>query len=400
MRFAFIFMVLYFFICNDIFAQIVFLTEKEAIENALAMNQQIKIATMKVEKQTLLKGSAVNIPNLEILIQSPDGQHFRPGFMQGFDFPTVYSQQSKLQKASIKVAESEKNVSTNVLVYNVRTAFNDILYSQQKYLTLKNQDSTFAEIINMNEIRYKVGQISALENINSQAYYRQIQFAKEQALAEFQNAKMQLAIWMGNPKDTSFKVATNYTKITDYDIKQTIDTTFAQNPIQQYYTSQKNYFGRQLKLDKNKRLPGFMVGLLNQSGSNTPFQYYLSSGVRLPIWYWAYSSKVKASKKDMDIIQSQASYANYTLLGEYTKELALYKQYTKALDYYENTGLVQSNEILRSAKESYRLGSIGYFVYLQNINQAYQIQFAYLEALKNHNKSVVALQYIKGEQKY
>lgn len=397
---AILFAIAFIYISNVSNAQIVFLTEKTAVENALQMSQQMKIANLKVEKQTALKGSTVNLPNLEILMQSPDGEHFRPGLMQGFDFPTVYGQQSKLQKSAIKVAESEKGIATNVLIYNVRTAFNDIQYAQQKFLALKNQDSTFAEIIGMNEIRFKVGQISALENINGQAYYRQIQFAKDQAQAELQNAKMQLAIWMGNPADTSFKVTNNYVKISNYEINQTIDTSFVENPIKQYYVSQKDYFNRQLKLDKNKRLPGFMVGLLNQATNNTPFQYYLSVGVRLPIWYWAYSSKIKADKKDLEIVQSQANYANYTLFGEYTKELAMYKQYTKALNYYENIGIAQSNEILRNAKESYRLGSIGYFVYLQNINQAYQIQFAYLEAIRNHNKSIVSLQYIKGEQKY
>lgn len=382
------------------FSQNTILTEKNAVENALLMNQQIKIANLKIEKQTALKGSAVNLPNLEVLIQSPDGKHFRPGLMQGFEFPTVYSQQAKLQKSNIKITESEKGITLNSLTYSVRISYNEANYTLQKYLALKNQDSTFAEILKMNEIRFNVGQISNLEKINGESYYKQIQFSKNQAFAEFQNAKMQLAILMGNPSDTSFSILKNYSKITDYEIKENLDTTFAQNPIQQYYISQKDYFNRQLKVDKHKRLPGLMVGLLNQADNNTPFRYHISAGVRLPIWYWAYSSKIKASKKDIEIINSQSNYANYTLFGEYNKELALFRQYIKALDYYENTGLIQSEEILRAAKESYRLGSIGYYIYLQNINQAYQIQYSYLESLRNHNKSIITLQYLKGDQKY
>jgi outer membrane protein TolC len=392
--------VLVILIINISIAQPTILTEKNAIENALNLNQQIKISDLKIEKQTSLKGSAINLPNLEVLIQSPNGTSFRPGFMQGFDFPTVYAQQSKLQKSSIKVAESEKGITVNSLIYNVRVAYLELKYAQQKFFAYKNQDSTFAEIITMNDIRYRVGSISNLDKINGESYYKQIQFAKNQAFVEMLNAKMQLAILMGNPLDTSFKIDNQNQKLTDYDIKESVDTSFSQNPIRQYYLSQNEYFKRQLKVEKNKRIPGLMFGLLNQAEDNTALQYYFSAGVRLPIWYWAYTSRVKAAKKDAEIIQKQANYTTYTLLGEYNKELAMYRQYLKALEYYETSGLSQSAEILRTAKESYRLGSIGYYIYLQNINQAYQIQYAYLEALRNNNKAVVTLQYLKGDQKY
>lgn len=394
------FVLLFSYVFSNTEAQNMLLTEKSCIETALQNNLQIKIADFKIEKQQKLKGSTVNLPNLEILIQAPDGKNFRPGFMQGIEFPTVYTSQNKAQKVNIKVAEAEKGISTNILIYNVRTSFNELKYATEKFNILKSQDSIFAEILNINEVRYRVGQISNLEKLNGEAYYKQIQFNKMQSKAELQNSKIQLSILMGKPNDTTYNYAGKIVKIIDYQIQNQPDTNFASNPITNYYIQQKSLNKSLLKVEQNKRIPGLMFGFLNQAESNTALRYYFSAGVRLPIWYWAYGSKISAAKKDVEIINSQSQYANYAIKGEYTKELALYKQFSAAVDYYENIGLAQSNEIIRSAKESYRLGSIGYYVYLQNINQAFQIQLSYIESLKNHNKSVLALQYLLGNQVY
>lgn len=398
--FKFIASALFVLLVSNANAQNTFLTEKICIETALQKNLQMKVADLKIEKQQKLKASTINLPNLEVLIQSPNGTHFRPGFMQGIDFPTVYTSQYKSQKNYIKVVESEKVISSNTLVYNVRTSFNDLKYATEKYTILKNQDSIFSEIVSINEIRFRVGQISNLEKLNGESYYKQIQFSKMQSQAELRNSKIQLSILMGKPNDTTFLYDGKITKIVDYEIQSQPDTSFALNPITNYYNQQKTYNNSLLKVERNRRIPGLMFGFLNQANENTDLQYYFSAGLRLPIWYWAYGSKISAAKKDIEIIDTQSKYTNYVVRGEYTKEFASYKQYASAVAYFETSALIQSNEIIRSSKESYRLGSISYYVYLQNISYAFQIQLNYIESLKNHNKAVLALQYLIGNQAY
>lgn len=375
------------------------LTEKQAVEQALANNPQTQVAALKIEKQQKLKNSAVTFENLEIIMQAPQGDQFKPAILQRFSFPTVYSSQVKIQKNNIAIAQSESEVVNNNLIFQVRTTFNSLNYLLDKYKALKRQDSIFSDIININELRYRVGQISNLEKINGEAYYKQIQFSLLQTLASLQNEKIQLAILIGRPQDTSITSAGRLTKIIDYQVNQLPDTTFETNPLTQYYRKLKISSMRQLSLEKNRRLPGLVVGYFDQStykNSNYRFQF----GVTLPIWYWAYGSKIGAAKKDIEIAQAQSKYNNFQLKGEYSKELSQLRQYSTAVQYFETVGNDQSNEIIKSARESYRLGSIGYYFYLQNLNQAFQIQLNSLEALKNYNHSIIAIQYILGEQKY
>ncbi len=375
------------------------LSEKEAIDFALANNPQMKVAGLRIEKQQKLKAGAVAFENLEIIMQAPAGDEFRPAILQRFSFPTVYTNQVKIQKNNVAIAQSEQSITTNNLIFSVRTSYNSLNYLIQKYNALRRQDSIFNDIIEINDIRYRVGQISNLEKINGEAYYKQIQFNLLQTLASLQNEKIQLAILIGRPQDTSITSAGQLVKIVDYEINQLPDTSFVTNPLTQYYDKQRLATKSVLSLERNRRLPGLIVGYFNQSNYSSS-AYRFQFGVTLPIWYWAYGSRIGAAKKDVEIIQAQSTYNNYQLKGEYSKILAQLRQYSTAVEYFETIGNDQSREIIKSARESYRLGSIGYYFYLQNLNQAFQIQQNSLEALKNYNQSIISLQYILGEQKY
>ncbi|MDX2195125.1 MAG: TolC family protein [Cytophagales bacterium] len=381
-------------------AQRIVLTEKEAIQSALQYNPLMKVSGLKIEKQEKLKSASYAIRNTELLMQAPVENEFRLGVLQTFDFPTLYSQQKGLQKYNVKMAVAEKDVTANGLVYNVRINYNDLNFLIQKYNTLKVQDSVFNDILEINEIRYSVGAISNLEKINGQAYYKQIQFKLLETITELQNSKIQLAILMGKPQDTSLYVDGTLKKIDNSRLNLNADSSFANNPITTYYYQGIKVNEKQLKVEKNRALPGITLGYLDQTNPNNDFLYRVQFGISLPLWYWTYNSKIGAAKKDLEIIKTQSQNANYNLRGEYSKALAQFRNYSNAVDYFENVGNTLASEILKSARESYRLGSIGYYIYLQNINQSFQIKLDYLQALKNYNESVITLQYLTGIQEY
>jgi outer membrane protein TolC len=383
------------FFYQGLMAQSRVLTEKQAIDLALSLNPQIQIAALKVDKQKRLKTSAYTLDNIEVILQAPQGTDYRPSILQRINFPTVYTSQSRLQKINVKLAESEQKIVSNNLIYAVRTSFNNLNYLIEKYKTLKFQDSIFSDIININEIRYRVGQISNLEKINGEAYYKQIHFNLLQTYASLQNEKIQLAILIGTPEDTTITTEGKLTKISDYEVNLIPDTTFETNPLTTFYEQNIKASKGLLQLERNKRLPGFVFGYFQQDLQTNP-RYNLQVGLTLPIWYWSYGAKIAASKKEVEISYSQSRLNNYQLKGEYSKELAQFRQYKTAVEYFETVGNIQANEILKAAKESYRLGSISYYFYLQNLNQAFQIQLNSLEALKNYNQSIITLQFLLG----
>jgi cobalt-zinc-cadmium resistance protein CzcA len=57
-------------------------------------------------------------------------------------------------------------------------------------------------------------------------------------------------------------------------------------------------------------------------------------------------------------------------------------------------GRALSAEIIKTAVKSYDAGEIGYFEYIQSIENAIQIDMEYLEYLNMYNQSVLDLNYI------
>jgi hypothetical protein len=144
-------------------------------------------------------------------------------------------------------------------------------------------------------------------------------------------------------------------------------------------------------------MPGLVVGYLNQSDAETANRFRMRYGLTVPIWFYSQNSRVKTAKNEIQIAQQQQITTDFTLNGRLNDAISSLKQYTEALNYYQNTGLGMASEIASMAKEAYRIGSIGYYNYLLNLQQVEKIRLGYLEALRNFNKSIFTIQHLKAE---
>ena len=263
---------------------------------------------------------------------------------------------------------------------------------------LQSQDSVFDDLLKVNEIRYRVGQISSLEKLNGISQYRRIQYALKVSRSELRNAKYQFNLLLGRPNDTTYIPSTALRK-SDYFFEAiTVDTAYtAKNPLLNFSFQQEGYNRNLLKVERRKRIPGAVVGFLNQGSPETPIVPRLRLGITLPIWQWTYQANINAAKKGIEIAQTQKKITAYQLSTEYAKAQADYRQFRDNVAYFETTGLLEASEILRNARESFRLGSINYYQYLQNLELSYTLRQNYLETLRNYNQSTINLIYLKGD---
>ncbi|GAL84170.1 hypothetical protein MYP_1398 [Sporocytophaga myxococcoides] len=368
-----------------------------AIQIALINHPQIKVSNLQVEQQQLLKGSTLQFYNTELLFEAPQGDELRPGILQAIDFPTVYMQQYKTQQANVNLMKADRAVNTNLIKYNVRNTYISYQYWRERFQILKNQDSILRGLLKINEVRYNVGQISILEKISGEAKYKGIELQLLQASAEFRNSRKQFLLAIGTPEDTSIVPDRTIEKFPPLILNTSSTENITNNPVYHYYQRQQDLSKRLLKLERARRMPGLIVGYLNQGDEHTSFKYRLRFGVTLPIFYWGYHSRIKAANKGIEIAENQLILGKYKLNGEYVQAVSRYRQFTQELNYYESAGLLEAAQTLKSASESYRLGSITYYVYLLNIEQAFSIELNHLEALKNYNQSITHLNYLLGD---
>ena len=106
------------------------LTETEAISKALANNRNINAASLQVRQQQQLLKSAINLPNPEFFWESPTGNFYTGSITQAIEFPSVYTNQYRLQKGQIVIAQKEKQLTEAELKYRVKLLYLEIQFSE------------------------------------------------------------------------------------------------------------------------------------------------------------------------------------------------------------------------------------------------------------------------------
>jgi len=152
-----------------------------------------------------------------------------------------------------------------------------------------------------------------------------------------------------------------------------------------------------VKLERSKLAPGLMVGYLNQGDANSEILYRYQFGLSIPIWFWTYSSKIKAAKIRFDMANSQYALAEQNLNSEYLQAVTEYKKYSESIKYFETSALKQAETIISTAAGSYNAGQISYITYMQSLNQAFEIKMNYYETVRNYNLSTIELNYLVGQ---
>ncbi len=397
MRFSCILLFSWILLFGQLRAQSRAISILEAMQLAAKNNPQVLINNLEIEREKAFRPSAYQFNDAEILFEAPTGNVLRPGILQSFDFPTTYLLRNAVFSKQIQLKEVNKEVTINYLNYRVRSVCNDFLYYQQLSRQYVKQDSILQDLLKVSQLRFDVGQISLIEKVNAESQYRRLQYKVFQAKAELIKARNLLAFLIGNPMDTSIYVSDKFERLPHNIGLLVFDTLFPQNPLTIYYQKNLELNQLSLKLTKSQLLPRIVLGYLNQGTDNTEPIYRIRFGISLPLWYWFNPAKIKAGKKQVEISQREAAYSRYTLSGELQQALNGYTQFSEALRYFEEFGLAQSNQILAAANESYRIGSISYYNYLLNIQQAFEIQVSYLDALRNYNQSIIMLQYINAQ---
>ena len=374
------------------------LTLDSAVANALRTHPQIQFSQQEVEQQKALKKGSFNLENPSIGAEAPYGQKFEIGIQQNFQNPIVYFQHSKIAKQNISLAEKDFLLSKTELLKEVKTAYLNLQFAETKVKQLIYQDSIFNNLYLASEKRFNAGDADLLEKISAEAKSKEVHNLLTQAQADLQNAQLQLQILTGV---TEKNIVTNQAlekANTNFSTFLLGDTSvFKTSPFIEYYQQNILVKKQNLRLQKTKLLPGLSIGYLNQVGAEQPENYRFRYGITIPLWFWTYNSQIKAANYQFQMANSQYAIAQKNINSEYQKALTDYKKYFESLNYYETTALKQAETIISTATRFYEAGEISYIIYMQSLNQAFEIKMNYLETVRNHNQSIIQLNYLNGQ---
>lgn len=372
------------------------LTENEAVSKALANNKNIQAASLQVKQQQQLLRSAINLPNPDFFFESPTGKFYTGSITQSFEFPTVYSNQYRLQKQQIGVAQKEKQLTEAELKYRVKVLYLEIQYADSLASQLYIQDTLY-EKIKLSAIRqFRAGQIDYLQQTFAETQYGEIHNQYQQSLVRASSLKAQLQ-WFTGIKD-SITVEPLTISLSQIQLSLVPDSTalFA-NPALQILQQQENVAKQNIALQKSRALPGLAFGYFNQGEWDTKWFNRFRVGVTIPLWFGQYKSNINAAKTEQQVIQSKQQGLQQDLSAQTINTNSEIQTNWQSVQYYQQTGLRKAQEVITTSQRFFVSGEIDYISLLRNSNDAYNVYQKYLEAVRNYNFSVINHKYLMGQ---
>ena len=376
-------------------AQSIVLDLENAVAIALANNPGIKASIKSVEKQEALKKSAIDFTDTKFNYTRGElnSRIIDYEFQVSQTFKLNYGAQYNLQKEKVKLSQMTVNVSQAELIRRVRMTFIlwDIAYKRFDYIL--SLDSIYSNFANAAEIRYRTGESNMLERTTAIGKQQEVSLSTDQARSEVVIYQQILGKLL-NTTDTLLLNESGNNKLTNI-VPNSADfgSNAKLNMVQQQVALAEQF----VSSEKSKFIPSLSMGYINQQIDGVKNHGAFTLGVSMPIFFWAKQGQAQAAKIGVEV--AKANYENNVLLfsAKYQELENNFRNYDRQVNYYETQGLALAEELIKFGTLGYESGDIGYVEYINNINQATDIQLNYLASLKNLNLTSIELLNILGQ---
>lgn len=383
-----------------------------AIAYGLQSNGSIASANLEVERLSMLTKTSVNIGMTDFGMQYGQMNSFENDFSfsinQNFQFPTVYSNQKTLSKASVEGGVLRKVQTENDLATEIKTTWYRLVYLKEQKELLIFQSEVYEDFLRAAELRYETGAGTLLEKVTAEAKVTNIEVLLAQNEANKHIYLKKLQILLNSPSEVDIPSDV----IEKKELKLYLDTNLIEsNPNLAILINMIKVSETQYSLEKSKTLPMFSVGYFNQSMIGNHIvdgtsQYYdgsqrfqgLQATLSIPIWARPDIGRIKAAKLNQEKTANEAAYYKTQLHSEYERVIQNYYKYKASIVYYEENALPQAELIIENSKISFENGAINYLEYIQNLTIGLDLKNNYINLLIQYNESIIAIEHLAGKK--
>lgn len=383
---------------------------QECINMALEKNPQMQVANKSVERAKALQGTAWEIDKTELSLSQDPTSGGSPdnalSLSQSIEFPTYYIARHKQLKAETQAERSKAAVVRLSLENDVKAAYYQAVYQAEKLRVLESQDSLLAQYRTLAEKRYKAGETRQLELLSAERLQRENKMEVLAAHNELETALLLLSRLVGSvetvePKEDS---------LLPLDWKQA-SYNYSQTPDGQYSADRLKASEQAVRVAKNVFAPSLSLSLRNQLviSSWNPYDQDRSRfdggnfmgfevGVGIPLFYGATRAKVKAARKEREMIALEIKEQEQLRQQEYLSALsrmnAAYVRYT----YYNEEGRERSDKMAEQGLLEYSQGEISYLEYMNVLQESIDLRLKRASALNDYNQCVLVMEKLCGRQ--
>ncbi|MBF9219473.1 CusA/CzcA family heavy metal efflux RND transporter [Hymenobacter ruricola] len=401
------------------------LTAPQAVAQALQTNGTVLAGQRALEAQQALRRAAYDFGCTTV--QGSYGQYNSENrdnqftVSQSLALPGVYRSAAGLADARIAGQQAQLAWVQAELRRQVRLSYEQAVHARHRLRVLRGQDSLYTEFLRAATLRFKTGEVARLEPATALVQQGEIRTQLLAARTDFRVARRQLQALLQAP--VAVQVADSILRPlallgavprADSSAPAPADTLLlANNPQARALVQQVAERRAETRVARTAGLPEFTVGYFNQSiigyqrldaagteryfGPGARFQG-VQAGVAVPLLRGPQKARVQAARLQEQVAQASLERYQAELAGRLDELLARRAEQQQRLRYFETTALPQATVITRLSTLAYKAGETGYSEYLLNLERARRLRLDYLDALLQHNQTVIELEYLLGSQ--
>lgn len=376
----------------------------QCMKMALENSPLVLAANQSIERAKVLQGSAWDMEKTQLTLSqdptsggSPDNSI---SLSQSIEFPTYYIARRGQLKAETQVERSKANVVKKNLECDVKSAYYQLLFEKKKMTLLMEQDSVLLQYKTIAKKRFDVGEVRQLEWLSAERAYRENQMELSASMTSLKNQQQRLSFLIGvedkvEPVDQD--LAPLDFVLSDYNYALSAEGAFAQDKLvaaEKAVSVAKNGYAPSLNLSLRSQLvisswnPYHQERTKFDGGNFMGFEV----GVGVPLFYGATKAKVKAAKKDRDILEAEMKSEQQTYQQEYLSAKNRCHVLYARVNYYLQEGAKAADELRRLSVLEYSNGEIGYVELANALQESVDLKLKCAESINDYNQSVIALE--------
>ena len=385
---------------NKLNAQESTISIEQAIERAKENYPSIKAAQLEVDKQKALKATAYDFGSTSIYTGKEEVGNGMPGIQNQigigqsdidiFGIPA----KSKLADARTHQAVVGQSLTVQTLSRDVSIAWYNAVYNKQQWLLFVQLDSLYSNFQKAAELRYKTQQTSKIEFLSASAKYKELQVNIKKAKSNYLASLQHLNQYLLYPSEFDVKIQNIGQHV--FDIVSNSDS-LNESPLLNYYSTAIDVAESEWKTEKANYLPKLNLGYAVQSVDGQSGFYGWEAGVSIPLLFFSQSGKTKAANLNAQIVSQQYQQKELEIKAGYNQQISRYLALQDVVNYYRNEALPLADEQIQASNMAYKLGSIDYVQFIQNMETAINTKQQFLNQQAEYFELSAQLKFITGK---
>ncbi len=371
------------------------LSLQAAIDTALTANLQFTINDAQMKKAGFDVKSSSQLAHTGFFVENDD---YRPddngelkiGISQDIQWPGLYAARKEYYNNQLKSIQLDREVLTATIKRDVRQAYYELWYLQDKEKLLIQLDSIFTEAFQAAKLRYSTGEVAELEMIATEVKMNEMQAFRKQNDQDIALLQQQLMVLLN--KDERFVVVDQPLE----KIHLAADTAVGIHPTIAIQQQNTKIAESEIKIQRNTNMPNFSVRAFSQKlyGVDNPLSGF-SVTMGIPLFgAKAAKNRVRAAEAQKDVEKQKLGYQVLTLKSRQEQAYAEMQKQLAMVQFYEDSGLRQAKQIITSSSLSYRSGEIGFSEFSEFLTQAVSLRESYLKVLNAYNQAQIDYLYL------